>query len=211
MREWFQMLFLLAAAPGCTGVIGRAPAPPATGPSAPAEPMVHPPDTGSTAPIDPGRVTLHRLTRREYNNTVRDLLGVDLHPADGFASDPAGFGYDNNSDVQSLSPLQVEQYLTAAEQLVEAATAGGVAAFARRAQVPACDLDRDAHCLGQLVRAFAGRAFRRPISDAQLAGLLEPATSARALGDDALGQLRLVLRAVLASPHFLSIRSCAPA
>jgi hypothetical protein len=86
------MLFLLAALPCCTGVIGPAPAPPARGMSEPGEPVVHPPDAGSTAPIDPGRVTLHRLTRRECNNTVRDLLGVDLRPADGFASDPAGFG-----------------------------------------------------------------------------------------------------------------------
>jgi len=205
-RRISHIAFALAALPACTGVIGPAPTPPGgMGGAGGSGPVVSPPAAPDVppAPLDPGRVTLHRLTRREYNNTVRDLLGTQLRPADGFPSDPAGFGYDNNSDVQSLSPLQLDQYLTAAEQLVEAATAGGVSAFAMRAQIPACDLAADAGCQGKLVRAFARRAFRRPISDGELARLLEPAAAARALGDDPLGQLKLALRAVLSSPHFL--------
>jgi hypothetical protein len=67
---------------------------------------------------EPGRVTLHRLNRVEYNNTVRDLLGTTLRPADTFPPDDRGYGYDNIADVLSLSPLQLELYYNAAAQLV---------------------------------------------------------------------------------------------
>lgn len=68
---------------------------------------------------DPGRVTLHRLNRVEYNNTVRDLLKTELRPADDFPSDDHGYGYDNIADVLAVSPLQVELYHRAAELLAE--------------------------------------------------------------------------------------------
>ena len=46
-------------------------------------------------PPDPGRVTARRLNREEYNNTIRDLLGVELRPADDFPQDDTGYGFDN--------------------------------------------------------------------------------------------------------------------
>ena len=70
---------------------------------------------------DPGRVTIRRLNRAEYNNTVRDLLGVDFKPADSFPSDDVGYGFDNIGDVLSLSPLLLEKYLDAAEAVAQAA------------------------------------------------------------------------------------------
>src|SRR5262249_5029167 len=51
---------------------------------------------------DPGRVTLRRLNRAEYDNTVRDLLGVDFKAAEDFPSDEVGYGFDNIGDVLSL-------------------------------------------------------------------------------------------------------------
>ena len=54
---------------------------------------------------DPGRVTLRRLNREEYNNTIRDLVGIDFRPADDFPSDDVGYGFDNIGDVLSLPPL----------------------------------------------------------------------------------------------------------
>ncbi|MFN0019685.1 MAG: DUF1592 domain-containing protein [Pirellulaceae bacterium] len=71
------------------------------------------------APPDPGRVTIRRLNRAEYNNTVRDLLGVDFKPADDFPSDDVGSGFDNIGDVLSLPPLLMEKYLAAAETIAE--------------------------------------------------------------------------------------------
>jgi hypothetical protein len=72
---------------------------------------------------DPGTVTLHRLNRAEYNNTVRDLLGTRATPADDFPADDHGYGYDNNADVLALSPFQVELYERAAESLIAEALA----------------------------------------------------------------------------------------
>ena len=73
---------------------------------------------GSDSTTDPGRITLHRLNNAEYNNTVRDLLGTKLTPANDFPADDRGYGFDNVADVLRLSPLAVELYETAAEQLI---------------------------------------------------------------------------------------------
>jgi cytochrome c553 len=73
---------------------------------------------------DPGRVTARRLNRNEYNNTVRDLLGVTLRPADDFPQDDSGYGFDNIGDVLSLSPVLMEKYLAAAEQVARTAVYG---------------------------------------------------------------------------------------
>jgi len=77
-----------------------------------------------SAPPDPGHVTARRLNRTEYDNTVRDLLGVDLRPAEDFPQDDTGYGFDNNGDVLSLSPALMERYVTAAERLARAALFG---------------------------------------------------------------------------------------
>ena len=68
-----------------------------------------------------GRVTLRRLNRAEYNNTIRDLVGVDFLPAADFPDDDVGYGFDNIGDVLSTTPLLLERYLTAAETIFEKA------------------------------------------------------------------------------------------
>lgn len=71
-----------------------------------------------TAKPDPGRVTVRRLNRVEYKNTVRDLLGADFNPTENFPADDVGHGFDNIGDVLSMSPLLMERYLEAAEAIV---------------------------------------------------------------------------------------------
>ena len=66
---------------------------------------------------NPGRVTIRRLNRSEYNNTIRDLIGVDFRPADDFPSDDVGYGFDNIGDVLTLPPILFEKYLDAAEKI----------------------------------------------------------------------------------------------
>ena len=68
-------------------------------------------------PVNPGRVTLRRLNRNEYNNTIRDLFGVDYQPAADFPNDEVGYGFDNIGDVLSMSPILMEKYLRAAEEI----------------------------------------------------------------------------------------------
>ncbi len=74
---------------------------------------------------DPGRVTIHRLNRQEYNNTIRDLVGVDFSPADDFPADDSGYGFDNIGDVLSIPPVLLEKYLAAAEKIMDEAIVTG--------------------------------------------------------------------------------------
>ena len=74
---------------------------------------------------DPGRVTIRRLNRVEYNNTMRDLLGVDVKPANDFPEDDTGYGFDTIGDVLTISPILMERYLTAADKVLEAAVPKG--------------------------------------------------------------------------------------
>lgn len=81
----------------------------------------------------PGRVTIRRLNRAEYRNTIRDLVGVDYQPVEDFPSDDVGNGFDNMGDVLTLSPLLMEKYLAAAEAITKQAIAASEApaVFAR--------------------------------------------------------------------------------
>ncbi len=80
-------------------------------------------DCGRT--IDPGRVTIRRLNRNEYNNTIRDLVGLDFHPADDFPSDDVGYGFDNIGDVLTIPPILMEKYIASAESIAEQAIMAG--------------------------------------------------------------------------------------
>ncbi len=77
-----------------------------------------------TAKPDPGKVTARRLNKAEYTNTLRDLLGVDIQPAESFPNDEAAYGFDNIADALSLSPVLLEKYLYAAERAVRTAVFG---------------------------------------------------------------------------------------
>ncbi|MBM3787682.1 MAG: DUF1592 domain-containing protein [Acidobacteria bacterium] len=77
-----------------------------------------------TAKPDAGRVSARRLNRAEYNNTIRDLLGVDNNPAGDFPADTAAFGFDNISDALTLPPALMEKYVDAAERAVRTAIFG---------------------------------------------------------------------------------------
>lgn len=70
---------------------------------------------------DPGRVTLRRFNRAEYNNAIRDLVGVDFKPAADFPPDDSGYGFDNIGDVLSLPPVLMEKYLAAADKVLDQA------------------------------------------------------------------------------------------
>lgn len=68
---------------------------------------------------NPGSVTLRRLNRVEYQNSVRDVLGINYTPAKGFPGDDVGYGFDNIGDVLTLPPLLMEKYIKAAEEISE--------------------------------------------------------------------------------------------
>ena len=70
---------------------------------------------------DPGRVTVRRLNRTEYHNTIRDLMGVDFNTQEEFPPDDTGHGFDDIGDVLNLSPMLLEKYLNAARTIVNRA------------------------------------------------------------------------------------------
>lgn len=70
---------------------------------------------------DPGRVTVRRLNRVEYRNTIRDLMGVDFNATVEFPPDDTGYGFDNIGDVLTVSPMLLEKYMDAAKTIVNEA------------------------------------------------------------------------------------------
>ncbi len=71
------------------------------------------------------RVVLRRMNRAEYDNTIRDLVGVDFKPSEKFPEDPPAGGFDNIGQALSISPMQVELYYTAARQILDRALVEG--------------------------------------------------------------------------------------
>ena len=68
---------------------------------------------------DPGRVTVRRLNRTEYRNTIKELMGIDFNTEMEFPPDDTGHGFDNIGDVLTVSPMLLEKYITAARSIVE--------------------------------------------------------------------------------------------
>jgi Protein of unknown function (DUF1588)/Protein of unknown function (DUF1587)/Protein of unknown function (DUF1592)/Protein of unknown function (DUF1585)/Protein of unknown function (DUF1595)/Planctomycete cytochrome C len=69
--------------------------------------------------LDPGRVTVRRLNRTEYRNSLRDLLGIDFPVETALPPDDVGYGFDNIGDVLSISPMRMEKFIEAAMAAVE--------------------------------------------------------------------------------------------
>jgi len=158
-----------------------------------------PTDPQATPGTDPGRVTLHRLNRVEYNNTVRDLLGTSLRPADDFPADDRGSGFDNLADVLSLSPLHLDMYQRAADKLVTDTLAGP----SRKRVVP-CDLAAAGDsCAETVVRSFARKAWRRPVTKAEVDRLMTVVSLTKTQGDPIELGVNLALQAILVSPNFV--------
>ena len=183
------------------------------------------------APRDVGRVTLRRLNRAEYDNTIRDLVGVSITPTADFPADDTAEGFDTNADVLSISPLLTEKYLSAAEAVVAAAasntdvwfrlTHGPTEDFipfalrgapplrsdaVKNQRVEAAESSREAAEIERYfyaLRAFADRAFRRPCTHAEMARLMRFVETAVANGEGAEAGFKLAFTAVLVSPHFL--------
>ena len=161
---------------------------------------------------DPGRVTMRRLNRAEYNNTIRDLVGVDFHPADDFPSDDVGYGFDNIGDVLTLPPLLFEKYLAAAEAIAEKVIVATPSSSADPETLP------DAHrriifctptaetksaCARAILERFASRAYRRPASAGEVARLIRFVDLAAENGESFERGIQLAVEAVLCSPQFL--------
>ncbi|MEZ6121605.1 MAG: DUF1592 domain-containing protein [Planctomycetaceae bacterium] len=150
----------------------------------------------------PGRVTLKRLNKAEYNNTIRDLLGLEINPAADFPSDDVGNGFDNIGDVLTLPPILLEKYLATAEEVARLAFADENSRTRILKYETLTEDDRVA-VARRNIREFADRAFRRRITDAEEERLFALMKTAWDLDTPPEEILQTAVAAVLSSPHFL--------
>ena len=155
---------------------------------------------------NPGRVTLRRLNREEYRNTIRDLLAVDFS-AEDFPSDETAYGFDTIADVLTIQPLLMERYLAAADEIVTKLLAGGKKSppgeSYRRFFTKQPELGSEAKVARELLSAFLPRAYRRPVPQTEIerfGKLVDGALAEKAPFTEAMG---VAVQAVLCSPNFL--------
>ncbi|MHB1308420.1 MAG: DUF1592 domain-containing protein [Limisphaerales bacterium] len=159
-----------------------------------------------------GHVMSRRLNRHEYDRTIRDLIGMDLQPGRLLPADGAGGeGFDTVGDTLFTSALAVEKYLDAADEVLNAVLPedpdglGPDAIEARRPILIANPGEQLApgEAARRVVAEFARRAFRRPVTGEEVGRLLTMFERGWARGDGFDASVRLALKAVLVSPHFL--------
>ncbi len=160
---------------------------------------------------NPGRVTMRRLNRAEYNNTIRDLFGVDFRPADDFPGDDVGYGFDNMGDVLGMPPLLMERYMNAAESIASRAIqVGPFSPGQERSESHRRILFREptsptetSDAARAILERFATRAYRRPVTRPELDRLVTLVEMAIAEGERFEEGIQLAVQVILVSPNFL--------
>ncbi len=144
---------------------------------------------------------VRRLTHSQYNNSVRDLLGDQTRPADTFPQEDYVNGFKNQTAAQDIPPLLADAYHAAALSLAKAAFQGGDDLRHLLPCKPKSAVDSD--CAAKFIRQFGQRAFRRPLTAAEVerySALLSK--ESRRTGHFTDGA-QLVVEAMLQSPKFL--------
>ena len=145
----FHLVLATALLAGCTGSIGGD-----------GERAINDTVAKSLCVVD---TPIRRLTRFEYNRTVRDLLGDTSNPADALPPEEEVAGFNNQAAALTSSDLLLEQYMKVAED-VSARAVGNMGAL-----IPNCDPDLDGidACASSFIQDFGKRAFRRPLSQSE--------------------------------------------
>ncbi|MEC9181897.1 MAG: DUF1587 domain-containing protein, partial [Actinomycetota bacterium] len=140
------------------------------------------------------RRLLRRLSHVEYDNSIRDVFGLSGSWAVNFAADNVSHGYDNNAVALQVSPLLLDQYANAAEEIAAAVIANGI-----QAQVSCASSNRA--CARQFLEEKGTELFRRPLSESDIENHLEMYDLA---AEDGFSEgMTWVITAMLQSPHFL--------
>ncbi len=142
--------------------------------------------------------SLRRLTRREYDNTVRDLLGDTTAPANAFADDPVGVtGYETPG---SLGALEVEAFMQAAEALANGKPSQLVTLVGC---TPASGAEEEP-CAVQFIQSFGEKAYRRPLLAEEASDLLTLYQEVRQIAGVSFADgIAAVIQGTLQSPNFL--------
>ncbi len=202
---------------GCTGMVGDGGTSPASGSapgSKPNTPGVSNPGTGATTDpmtgtmlppvgsspmepvreseackaIKPGPAPIRRLTRQEYDNTLKDLLGEDKKLAADFPNEELLHGFDNSASLRSVSDVLAEKYSNAAEQV-------GKHVAANITKLAPCQ-GADDVCLDKFFDGFGKRLWRRPLDASEREDLKKVFTAGKtstfADGIDAVVQVMVL-------------------
>jgi len=148
------------------------------------------------------RAPLRRLTRFEYNNTVRDLFGDDTAPGNALPADAIGNGFGNDADALSVSSLLIEKYADVAEEVAErAATASNLKRFDNC--VEGITPSSESNCAKALIGALVPAVYRRPAAEGEITELVELYDTLRVDDVSFFSAAAGVIEAMLQSPDFL--------
>ena len=155
-------------------------------------------------PVDaPSPGFIRRMTHREYDNTIADLLHIDLELAPTFESDLTQEGFTNNAAAQNVSPTLAEQYVAGAEAVSEVATLNIDSLLS-------CDALEETACVQAFIDDFGARAWRRPLEEQEKTKAFELFAEMRAESDLDVS-VRAVIEYFLIAPHFVYLIELIPA
>ncbi len=157
--------------------------------------------TTECVPGNVPRAPLRRLTRFEFNNTVRDLLLVTTRPADVLPGESLGTGFGNDADALSTSHQLADGYRTIAQQIARDVTVDAAAVQ----NVTGCNpvASGEDACRQQFLSSYLGRAFRRPATPEELTSYESAFAQGKMLGGDFASGVRFVVERSLQAPQFL--------
>src|SRR5262245_36929507 len=194
----FGFVVAAAALGACSGTID-APGAPGRGPAANNDDQTG----GGGGPVLPSPDTgLQRLTRTEYNYTVRDLLGDTSQPANTLVDDPVFGGLDNNAALLAARQPDIDQYDRLSTDIVERAFAR-TSTRSKLLGWGGCGGTINRTCATAMIAGFARRAWRRPIEPDELTALGSALDVAAAQGDKVEDGVKVAFRMILMSPNFL--------
>ena len=161
----------------------------------------------STTPVanapQVGLVTLRRLNRTEYSSTLHELLGTTTDYSTKYPAENLSYGFDNIGEALTVQPFDIEQHEHDADAIL-------AELFARPANDPVrqriinCDAAAGGRtCMTQMLTAFAQFAYRRPVVEAEVSGLVDIAQDFVATGGTVNDALQVAFKGVLLSPHFI--------
>jgi hypothetical protein len=151
----------------------------------------------------PPRAPLRRITRFEYNNSVRDLLQLEptARPADALPGEEAGTGFGNDADAQSSSRTLIDGYRTVAQQLATEVTATPAAV----AKTMRCDpaVEGEDACKQRFIPEYLTRAFRRTPEAEDLTSYEAAFANGVMLGGNYASGVKAVVERSLQAAQFL--------
>lgn len=148
------------------------------------------------------RAPMRRLSRFEYNNTVRDLLADNTYPANALPSEELGNGFGNDAEAQDAVAYLVEQYVAVAEKVASGATTSDKLAALAPCATQVNGAASEEACAKTIADTFTPKAWRRPLAAGESDGLVALFKTVRAANDFATS-VAAMLEAVLQSPEFL--------